>query len=212
MYHSPMMSRRSRRYGSLAASAAMVALGLAGCVVQPPAPPGTAPTTSYGPPVTSPVSTAQRHDQADITFLRQAVQLRQQAVRIADLAFPRSNSAVAVLSHQIATETTPPLHDLLAPLHEWGAGTPGAASAPGLLPAGQISQLSRTREPAFDNRWTQDMNTTLTDSLRAADAELISGVDAATRSLATQWMTTLHSDQEKLAVISNERATGGSNT
>jgi uncharacterized protein (DUF305 family) len=201
-------------------------LGLAGCVnAEKPAPPGAGDSVSYDPGPSAPVTTsttppsgsssatppsgqaatanntASGHNQADVTFARQAVLLRQQAVTMANLAANSTNAQVRALGERISkdTESTTTLTGWLG---QWGQSAPSASdNVPGTLSAGKLQQLSSAKGTSFDMQWLQYMRANLTATRQAAQTEQAQAKDAQAKQLATQWVPTLKSELSALNAI-----------
>jgi len=191
-------------------------LTLAGCVnAEKAAPPGAGASQSYGPPpvvATSsvpssaavPASAGTQHNASDVTFLDQAVQLRQQAMTVATTAGKQStNAQVRALATQIATDTVPSVNTMTGWLSQWGLSLPPAVpgQVPGLLTDAQVQQLNAATGTAFDMQWLQDIRGNLTAAQQAATTEASKGSNPAAKQLAQQWATQLATELTKLSAI-----------
>jgi uncharacterized protein (DUF305 family) len=200
------------------------ALGLAGCVnAEKPAAPGAGESASYGPPPSSmppsttsaaspsssasqgsPTQTADKHNQADVTFAEQVVLLRQQALTMATVAGASStNAQVKALSTQIRNDTVPATSTLTTLLSQWGQNVPAADSAnlPGVLTDAQMSQLTAAKGTAFDMHWLQYMRANLQAAGNAIAAEQSGGSSAEVKQVAQQWSSTARSELAKVNSI-----------
>lgn len=200
------------------------ALGLAGCVnAEKPAAPGAGESASYGPPVSSappsttsaaspsssvspgsPTQTADKHNQADVTFAEQAVLLRQQALTMATVAGASStNAQVKALATQIKNDTVPAISTLSTLLTQWGQNVPSAdtANLPGVLTSTQLAQLTSAKGTAFDMHWLQYMRANLQAAGNAISAEQSGGSSAQVKQVAQQWSSTAKSELSKVNSI-----------
>lgn len=199
-------------------------LGLAGCVnAERAAPAGagnsvsfgpTAPSTSTPPASTPPASSPSastppaaagaQHNAADVTFLEQSVQLRQQAVTIANLAGRGStNAQIQSLATDIASGTGPSATTMIGWLSQWNAPAPQSVpgQVPGVLAATDLQQLQSTTGTPFDMHWLQDVRGNLTAAQQAANTEVSTGSNPAAKALAQQWVTQLKAQLAKLTTI-----------
>jgi len=192
------------------------ALGwLAGCVnAEQSAPPGAGQSQSYGPAPTTvaptgspsgsvvPAQAGTDHNAADITFVDQAVQLRQQAASLATKATTAStDSRIQTLATAIAADVVPSVSTMTGWLTQWGAPTSVPGQIPGLLTDAQVQQLESATGTPFDMQWLQAMNGNLQASQAAAQTEVSKGTNAAAKQLAQQWLTELKSELTKLRAI-----------
>ena len=200
------------------------ALGLAGCVnAEKPAAPGAGESVSYGPPPSSapattttpaatstsgatgsPTQTADKHNQADVTFAEQAVLLRQQALTMATVAGSASTSAqIKSLAGQIVKDTVPDAGALTTALTQWGQNVPSADSAnlPGVLTSTQMAQLTSAKGTAFDMHWLQYMRANLQAAQSASAAEQSAGASAQAKQIAQQWASVAKSELGKVNAI-----------
>lgn len=199
-------------------------LGLAGCVnAEQPAPPGAGDSVSYGPPITSApattspsaspttspsattaAQTADHHNAADVTFAKQALLLRQQAVSLADAAGTASVSdQVKALAGQISKDPVAP-RTLTNWLTGWNQAipTPGSEQVAGVLSTSQLHQATAAQGTAFDMHWLQYMKANLASARQVAAAEQAHGANAQAKQLAKQWAGLLRTEAAKLAAIS----------
>ena len=199
------------------------ALGLAGCVnAEKPAAPGAGESASYGPPVSSappstttanpsssasqgsPTQTADKHNQADVTFAEQAVLLRQQALTMATVAGASStNAQVKALATQIKNDTAPATNTLTTLLTQWGQNVPPADSAnlPGVLTSAQMAQLTSAKGTAFDMHWLQYMRANLQAAGNAVTTEQSGGSSAQVKQVAQQWQPVAKTELSKVNSI-----------
>lgn len=203
-------------------------LGLAGCVnAEKPAPPGAGNSVSYGPPVTTTQSakpsppatgsanpsapqspttaaqTANHHNDADVTFARQALLLRQQAVALAQAAGTSSVSAqVKALAGQIGRDPVS-----TGTLANWLTGwkqtvpTPGTEQVDGVLSTSQLHQVTAAQGTAFDMQWLQFMKANLASARAVVSAEQAHGANAQATRLAKRWAGLLASEASKIDTI-----------
>jgi uncharacterized protein (DUF305 family) len=182
-------------------------LGLAGCVnAEKAAPPGAGSSQSYAAaaPVALPAQAADQHNQADITFLDQAVRLRQQAVSIAGLAAKGStNAMVRTLATKIAGDTVPPVDTMTGWLTQWSQPAPASVpgQVPGLLTDAQVQQLGSVTGTPFDMQWLQGIHGNLAAAAQAAGTEAAHGSNPQAKQLAQEWATQLKSELAALATI-----------
>jgi uncharacterized protein (DUF305 family) len=193
-------------------------LTLAGCVnAEKAAQPGAGASQSYGPPpvvATSsvpptsgtavPASAGTQHNASDVTFLDQAVQLRQQAITVATTAGRQStNAQVRALATQLASDTVPSVNTMTGWLSQWGLSLPPAVpgQVPGLLTDAQVQQLNAATGTAFDMQWLQGIRGNLTAAQQAANTEASKGSNPAAKQLAQQWATQLATELTKLSTI-----------
>jgi uncharacterized protein (DUF305 family) len=189
-------------------------LGLAGCVnAEQSAPAGAGNSQSFGPaatttsvaPVASPAAVAgAQHNAADVTFLDQSVQLRQQAVTIAGLATSgSSNAQVKSLATDIASGTGPSVTTMTGWLTQWNEPVPQsvAGQVPGVLADADLQQLQSLTGTPFDMHWLQDVHGNLTAAQQLASTETTKGSNAQAKALAQQWITQLKAQLAKLATI-----------
>jgi uncharacterized protein (DUF305 family) len=194
-------------------------LGLAGCVnAEKAAPAGAGDSVSYGaaPTTTAPPSasgsatppsgqaansTSADHNQADVTFARQGVLLRQQAVTMANLAANSTNAQVRSLGEKISQDTESAT-TMTGWLSQWGQPAPSSSgTGAGVLSAGQLQQLSAAKGTAFDMQWLQFMGANLTAARQAATTEQAGGKDSQAKQFATTWAATLKSELSTLTGI-----------
>lgn len=200
-------------------------LGLAGCVnAEKPAPPGAGNSVSYGPAVTttsatpSPsasanpsasqgattaAQTADHHNQADVTFAKQALLLRQQAVSMAGAAGTGSVSAqVKALATQVSRDpvATGTLTDWLTGWHQT-VPTPGSDKVTGVLSTSQLHQVTSAQGTAFDMQWLQFMKANLASARQVVAAEQAHGTNAQAKQLAQRWAGLLKSETAKIDAI-----------
>lgn len=186
-------------------------LGLAGCVnAEQSAPAGAGNSQSFGPPVTStstqpvPSSAGNQHNAADVTFLDQSVQLRQQAVTIANLAAKGStNTQIHSLATDIAGGTGPSVTTMTGWLTQWNEPAPQsvAGPVPGVLAAADLQQLQSLTGTPFDMHWLQDMHGNLTAAQQLAGTEASKGSNPQAKALAQQWTAQLKTQLAQLATI-----------
>jgi uncharacterized protein (DUF305 family) len=203
-------------------------LGLAGCVnAEKSAPPGAGNSVSYGPAVTTTQSapaspsvgastnpstsqgattaaqTADRHDQADVTFAKQALLLRQQAVSMAGAAGSGSvSSQVKALAAKIdgdpvATDT---LSGWLTGWHQT-VPTPATATVPGVLSTAQLHQVTGAQGTSFDMQWLQFMKANLASATQVVATEQAHGTNTQARQLARRWASLLKSETTTIDAI-----------
>jgi uncharacterized protein (DUF305 family) len=189
-------------------------LGLAGCVnAERAAPAGAGNSQSFGPaatttstaPASSPATAAgAQHNAADVTFLDQSVQLRQQALTIAGLAAKgSSNTQLQSLATDIAGDTGPSVTTMTGWLTQWNQPAPQSAAGqvPGMLAAADLQQLQSLTGTPFDMHWLQDVRGNLTAAQQAAGTETAKGSNPQAKALAQQWTTQLKAQLAKLATI-----------
>jgi uncharacterized protein (DUF305 family) len=189
-------------------------LGLAGCVnAERAAPAGAGNSQSFGPaatttsaaPASSPAATAgTQHNAADVTFVDQAVQLRQQAVTIANLAAKgSSNAQLQSLATDIAGGTGPSVATMTGWLTQWNepAPQPATGQVPGVLAAADLQQLQSLTGTPFDMHWLQDIRGNLTAAQQLAGTEASKGSNPQAKTLAQQWTAQLKTQLAKLATI-----------
>jgi uncharacterized protein (DUF305 family) len=189
-------------------------LGLAGCVnAERAAPAGagnsvsfgpTAPSTSTPPASSPPAAAGTQHNAADVTFLDQSVQLRQQAVTIANLADKGStNAQIKSLATDIASGTGPSATTMTGWLSQWNAPAPQSVpgQVPGVLAAADLQQLQSTTGTPFDMHWLQDIRGNLTAAQQVANTEVSKGSNPDAKALAQQWVTQLKAQLAKLTTI-----------
>jgi uncharacterized protein (DUF305 family) len=189
-------------------------LGLTGCVnAERAAPAGAGNSQSFGPaatttstaPASSPATAAgTQHNAADVTFLDQSVQLRQQALTIAGLAAKgSSNAQVQSLATDIADATGPSVTTMTGWLTQWNQPAPQsvAGQVPGMLAAADLQQLQSLTGTPFDMHWLQDVRGNLTAAQQAAGTETTKGSNPQAKALAQQWTTQLKAQLAKLATI-----------
>jgi uncharacterized protein (DUF305 family) len=185
-------------------------LGLAGCVnAERAAPAGAGNSQSFGPAATTssaPSSPAldagTQHNAADVTFLDQSVQLRQQALTIAGLAAKgSSNAQVQSLATDITSASGPSVTTMTGWLTQWNQPAPGAGSVPGLLAATDLQQLQTLTGTPFDMHWLQDVHGNLTAAQQAASTETAKGSNPQAKALAQQWTAQLKAQLAKLSTI-----------
>jgi uncharacterized protein (DUF305 family) len=188
-------------------------LGLAGCVnAEQSAPAGAGNSQSFGPavtttsvaPVSSPATVAgAQHNAADVTFLDQSVQLRQQVLTIAGLAATgSSNTQVQSLATDIASATGPSVTTMTGWLTQWNQPAPqSVAGQPGVLAATDLQQLQASTGTLFDMHWLQDVRGNLTAAQQLASTETSKGSNPQAKALAQQWTTQLKEQLAKLATI-----------
>ncbi|HEY3606467.1 MAG TPA: DUF305 domain-containing protein [Pseudonocardiaceae bacterium] len=186
-------------------------LGLAGCVnAEQSAPAGAGNGQSFGPAVTTtsapPVSSAAgtQHNAADVTFIDQSVQLRQQAVTIANLAARGStNTQIHSLATDIAGGTGPSVTTMTGWLSQWNEPAPQsvAGSVPGVLAAADLQQLQSLTGTPFDMHWLQDVRGNLTAAQQLAGTEASKGSNSQAKALAQQWTAQLKTQLAQLATI-----------
>jgi uncharacterized protein (DUF305 family) len=194
----------------------VAALGLAGCVnAERAAPAGAgngqsfgpaAPTTSASTPSSTSVSTSAgtQHNAADVTFVDQSVQLRQQAITIADLAAKgSSNAQIKSLATDIASATGPSVTTMTGWLTQWNEPAPQstAGQVPGVLAATVLQQLQSTTGTPFDMHWLQDIRGNLTSAQQVAGTEASKGSNPQAKALAQQWTTQIKAQLAKLTTI-----------
>jgi uncharacterized protein (DUF305 family) len=179
---------------------------LAACVnAEQPAPPGAGATTSYGSAVPG-QAMSDRHDQNDVSFLEQAVPLRQQAVTLAAMAGAHgSQQTLRSLANQIASDLQPSVIAALDWLRQWSQPTPTGSPtpSPNPVPQTQLRQLATTRGAGFDRQWAGAMSLTLTDSVRVVSAEDVYGEYPPVKAMALQWSTELQDEQQKLSALTS---------
>jgi uncharacterized protein (DUF305 family) len=194
-----------------------VLLGLAGCVNAEKAAPagagasqsfGPAPTTTSAPSASAPTSTqgsaAAAHNAADITFLDQAVQLRQQAINLATKASTVStNAQIRTLATQIANDAVPSVDTMTGLLTQWGQPSPSSVPGqiPGLLSDSQVQQIEAATGTPFDMQWLQGVKGNLTAAEQAATNEASKGSNPTAKQLAQQWATQLKTELNSLTAI-----------
>lgn len=215
------------------AAAVLVAaavLGLAGCVnAEKAAPPGAGDSTSFGPPPTTASTTSapattgsapanpstgssatqgsttsDLHNQADVTFTKQAMLLRQQAVALAGAAGTASvNAQVKSLATEIGKDSvsTTTLTDLLSQWHV-ATPTPSSDQTTGVLTTSQLSAATKAQGTAFDMHWLQYMKANLKAAKQAVATEQANGSNAAAKQLAHQWAGLLAAEVTKINQIS----------
>jgi uncharacterized protein (DUF305 family) len=203
-------------------------LGLAGCVnAEKPAPPGAGDSVSYGPAVTTTQSptpspsvsgsatppsspgtttaaqTADHHNAADVTFAKQALLLRQQAVSLANAAGSASvSSQVKALAGQISRDPV-----ATGTLTTWLTGwnqtvpTPASQQVKGVLTTSQLHQVTSAQGTSFDMQWLQYMKANLASARQVATAEQAHGANGQAKQLATQWAGLLRTESAKLSAI-----------
>jgi uncharacterized protein (DUF305 family) len=189
-------------------------LGLAGCVnAEQAAPAGAGNSQSFGPaatttsvaPVSSPAAVAgAQHNAADVTFLDQSVQLRQQALTIAGLAAKgSSNAQVQSLATDIADATGPSVTTMTGWLTQWNQPSPQSVpgQVPGVLAAADLQQLQTLTGTPFDMHWLQDVHGNLTAAQQLATTETTKGSNPQAKALAQQWTTQLKAQLAKLSTI-----------
>ena len=191
-------------------------LGLAGCVnAEKAAPAGAGASQSFGPaptttaPPSVPASTsggaaAAAHNAADITFLDQAVQLRQQAVGLATKASTVStNSQIRTLATQIANDAVPSVDTMTGLLTQWGQPSPSSVPGqiPGLLSDSQVQQIEAATGTPFDMQWLQGVKGNLTAAEQAATTEASKGSNPTAKQLAQQWAAQLKTELNSLTAI-----------
>ena len=190
-------------------------LGLAGCVnAEKAAPAGAGASQSFGPaPTTSATASAvtpsgsvapTQHSAADITFLDQAVQLRQQAVTLATKASTVStNSQIRTLATQIANDAVPSVDTMTGLLTQWGQPSPSSVPGqiPGLLSDSQVQQIESATGTPFDMQWLQGMKGNLTAAEQAATTEASKGSNPTAKQLAQQWAAQLKTELNSLTAI-----------
>jgi uncharacterized protein (DUF305 family) len=189
-------------------------LGLAGCVnAEQSAPAGAGNSQSFGPaattasvaPVSSPATVAgAQHNAADVTFLDQSVQLRQQVLTIAGLAAKgSSNTQVQSLATDIASDTGPSVTTMTGWLTQWSQPAPQsvAGQVPGVLAATDLQQLQSLTGTLFDMHWLQDVRGNLTAAQQLASTEASKGSNPQAKALAQQWTTQLKAQLATLTTI-----------
>lgn len=189
-------------------------LGLAGCVnAEQAAPAGAGNSQSFGPaatttsvaPVSSPAAVAgTQHNAADVTFLDQSVQLRQQALTIAGLAAKgSSNAQVQSLATDIAGGTGPSVTTMTGWLTQWNQPAPQSVpgQVPGVLAAADLQQLQSLTGTPFDMHWLQDVHGNLTAAQQLASTETTKGSNPQAKALAQQWTTQIKAQLATLATI-----------
>lgn len=202
-------------------------LGLAGCVnAEKPAAPGAGNSVSYGnppssqpapttPPASAPANpsapppsgqsatatrTAEHHNTADVTFTKQAVPLRQQAVTMANAAVKSStDSRVRALAAQIAKDNVS-VSTMNAWLSQWGQVAAVTRNA-GVLSTSQLNQLVATKGISFDMKWLQFMRSNLNAARQAATTEQSKGSSPQVKQLAKQWASALKTESSRLSAI-----------
>jgi uncharacterized protein (DUF305 family) len=192
-------------------------LGLAGCVnAEQSAPPGAGQNQSYGPAPTTvaptsagsasgsvvPQQAGTDHNAADVSFVDQAVALRQQAASLATKATTAStDSRIQSLATAIVADVVPSVDTLIGWLTQWGAPSSVPGQVPGLLSDAQVQQLESATGTPFDMQWLQAMQGNLQAAQTAATTEVSKGTNAAAKQLAQQWVTELKSELAKLKAI-----------
>jgi uncharacterized protein (DUF305 family) len=207
-------------------------LGLAGCVNaeqpapagsgnsvsydQPPPTPTTAPTTvppsSASVPATPPTSqggtsasqTAARHNGSDVTFAKQIVLLRQQALTLANTGKSAGISTqLRSLAAQITTDKAPAVSAPTTWLTSWGLAVPSTTTfhTAGVLSTSQLAHVTATQGIAFDMQWLQYMKANLAASKQAVNTELAHGTNPQAKQAAQQWSGILRTESAKLAAI-----------
>jgi uncharacterized protein (DUF305 family) len=188
-------------------------LGLAGCVnAEQAAPPGAGNSQSFGPaatttsvaPISSPAAVAgAQHNAADVTFVNQSVQLRQQVLTIAGLAAKgSSNAQLQSLATDIAGGTGPSVTTMTGWLTQWSQPAPqSVAGQPGMLAAADLQQLQTLTGTPFDMHWLQDVHGNLTAAQQLASTETSKGSNPQAKALAQQWTTQLKAQLATLATI-----------
>jgi uncharacterized protein (DUF305 family) len=191
-------------------------LTLAGCVnAERSAPAGAGASQSYGPaPTTSsvpsttgsaiPASAGTQHNASDVTFVDQALPLRQQAITLANTASRVStNAQIRTLATQLAADTLPSVTTMTGWLAQWGQPVPAAVpgQVPGLLTDAQVQQLNAANGTAFDMQWLQGIHGNLTAAQQAANTETSKGANPASKQLAQQWAAQLRTELTQLTAI-----------
>lgn len=170
------------------------ALGLSGCVnAEQPAPAGAGDSVSYGPPPsTAPVAADTQHNQADVTFVTQAVLLHQQVVSMAYLAGTGSTDPkLKALATEITSDQTPQVNTLIGWLTQWHQTIPTVDNS-------QTSQLQALKGASFNTEWTNDVRANLGNSQQAVSAELAQGSSAEAKQVAQQWSAIVRTELTKL--------------
>ncbi|HEY3752844.1 MAG TPA: DUF305 domain-containing protein [Pseudonocardiaceae bacterium] len=200
-------------------------LGLAGCVnAEKPAAPGAGNGQSFGNPPSSsqpvssapasappsapasgqsspPTTTAEHHNQTDVTFTKHAVLLRQQAVALANAAAKSStDSRVRALAGQISKDSVS-VTTLTTWLSQWGQAAPSSNTGAGVLSASQLRQATSAKGTSFDMQWLQFMKANLAASRQALSTEQAHGSSPQVKQLAKQWAAAAKSESSKLAAI-----------
>jgi uncharacterized protein (DUF305 family) len=199
-------------------------LGLAGCVnAEKPAAPGAGNGQSFGnlpsssqpassapasapaaPPSgqsSTPTTTAEHHNQTDVTFTKHAVLLRQQAVALANAAAKSStDSRVRALAGQISKDSVS-VTTLTTWLSQWGQAAPTSNTGAGVLSANQLRQATSARGTSFDMQWLQFMKANLAASRQALSTEQAHGSSPQVKQLAKQWAAAARAESSKLAAI-----------
>jgi uncharacterized protein (DUF305 family) len=202
-------------------------LGLTGCVnAEKSAPPGAGDSTSFGPAVSSSVSappstttaanpststsqgattatqSADHHNNADMTFAKQAVVLRQQALSMSAAAGTSGiNAQLRGLANQITKDAGPSVRTLTTWLSDWGRQAPAAGTVTGSLSSSHLNQLTSAKGTAFDMQWLQYMKANLAAARQIALTEATKGADAQARQAAQRWAAALKTESSKLAAI-----------
>lgn len=141
--------------------------------------------------------TSNGHSAADVTFVKQALLLRQQALTMATAAAASStNSQVKALATTIKNDAVPSVTTLTGWLSQWNQPTPTASTdkGPGVLTSSQLAQLTSAKGTAFDMQWLQYMRANLQAAKNAAQTEGSQGSFGQAKQVAQQWSSALDAE------------------
>jgi uncharacterized protein (DUF305 family) len=164
--------------------------------------PSANPSTSTS--VATASQTAARHNAADVTFAKQAVLLRQQALTLANTGKSAGiSSQLRALAGQITTDGAPAVSAPTAWLTDWGLAVPSPSTfhTTGVLSTTQLAHVTATQGIAFDMQWLQYMKANLAAARQAVATEVAHGTNPQAQQAARHWGPILKTEATKLAAI-----------
>ncbi|MFD7627777.1 DUF305 domain-containing protein [Streptomyces sp. NPDC059851] len=207
-------ARRAALTG-VAAAAALVLATTGGITAASPAMPATTTAT------VSPATTADEHNQADVTFAQQMIPHHRQAVVMAQMVRSHSSSGeVEALADRIEKAQTPEIETMASWLKAWGEKVPegmggmqdmpgmghdDTTSTPGMMDDHRMTKLDHASGRSFDTMFLTMMIEHHEDAIDMAKKELRQGSYGPAKDLATDIIRTQTAEIVQMRAMLNTR-------